>query len=480
VRALGRKLCIVSMGHITKWRPVLPWHTRLADRGVASSQYKLGVIYTTGRGVEVNHATAVDWFTKAAAQGHADAQYELGLMYLLGFGVVKNHATAVGWFTKAAEQAGERNANAQFHLGIMYMKGSGVQMNEATALDWFVKAAEQGHAEAKKHAGLMIPACTKAAEQGDVKARLKLGYMYMKGSVVEENRATAREWFIKAEQGSTYAQYILGVLAEKREVAVQWFTKAAAQGHADAQYELGRMYEKGHGVAQNNGMAAKWYAKASSQEHAHAQRALGKLDGNAKLVSMADNDYDRVRIDLTDRDANGKPTQLGDGDSVLRRFKSLWVFEADHWATYDKVGNRFIEVTGDSGGGLRWASGSVLSAKGSFAGVRATSVAEFNSGAGKFGIEKVVWKSEGMAARRHQAASAAIAKIGADVTYNIAACGKDGKNCETFVRECHDGIPVSTQANKALREEPRKTKVVVLMQEFSKTWNEVKGKLLGT
>jgi len=451
VRALGRKLCIVSMGHITKWRPVLPWHTRLADRGVASSQYKLGVIYTTGRGVEVNHATAVDWFTKAAAQGHADAQYELGLMYLLGFGVVKNHATAVGWFTKAAEQAGERNANAQFHLGIMYMKGSGVQMNEATALDWFVKAAEQGHAEAKKHAGLMIPACTKAAEQGDVKAQLKLGDMYLKGSVVEEGRATAREWF----------------------------TKAAEQGSTTAQYNLGLMYEKGHGVEQNNAMAAKWFTHAALQGHAHAQRALGKLTGNAMLVSMADNDYHRVRIDLTDCDANGKPKQLEHGDSVLRRFKSLWGIEADHWAIYDKVGNRFIEVTGDAGGGLWWASGSVLSAKGSFAAVRATSVADFNR-AGKFGIEKVVWKSESMAARRDQAASAAATKIGVDVTYNIAACGNDGKNCETFVRECHDGIPVSTQANKALREEPRKTKVVVLMQEFSKTWNEVKGKLLGT
>ena len=33
--------------------------------------------------------------------------------------------------------------------------------------------------------------------------------------------------------------------------AVQWYRKAAEEGHADAQYNIGRMYKNGWGVDRN-------------------------------------------------------------------------------------------------------------------------------------------------------------------------------------------------------------------------------------
>src|ERR1700720_3989101 len=50
------------------------------------------------------------------------------------------------------------------------------------------------------------------------------------------------------------------------EKALTWFTKGAARGNADAQNELGRMYEDGEGVAQNYALAAKWYLRAAEHD----------------------------------------------------------------------------------------------------------------------------------------------------------------------------------------------------------------------
>lgn len=53
--------------------------------------------------------------------------------------------------------------------------------------------------------------------------------------------------------------------------------ESAEQGHADAQYNLGIMYYKGKGVAQNYAEAARWYRKAAERGHSLAQRNLGRM-----------------------------------------------------------------------------------------------------------------------------------------------------------------------------------------------------------
>ena len=75
--------------------------------------------------------------------------------------------------------------------------------------------------------------------------------------------ATAlREWRTLAEQGHANAQYYLGVLYDFQKgvpqefaMAREWYEKAAAQGHAGAQNNLGGPYEFGHGVKRNDVLA---------------------------------------------------------------------------------------------------------------------------------------------------------------------------------------------------------------------------------
>ncbi|TAH01778.1 MAG: sel1 repeat family protein, partial [Sphingobacteriales bacterium] len=88
---------------------------------------------------------------------------------------------------------------------------------------------------------------SKAAEQGYARAQYNLGLMYEEG---------------------------IGVLQDKKE-AISWYFKAAEQGVADAQYNLGIMYTKGEGVLQDKKEAVNWYRKAAEQGNAKAQYKLG-------------------------------------------------------------------------------------------------------------------------------------------------------------------------------------------------------------
>src|SRR5260221_14127952 len=49
------------------------WFRKAADRGVADSQFNLGILYARGIGVEQNLAESFKWFSLAAVQGDADA-----------------------------------------------------------------------------------------------------------------------------------------------------------------------------------------------------------------------------------------------------------------------------------------------------------------------------------------------------------------------------------------------------------------------
>lgn len=93
------------------------------------------------------------------------------------------------------------------------------------------------------------------------------------------------EWSPLAEQGNAAAQYNLGLLLfqggkgvqRNDKKAVAWYRKAAEQGYADAESELGYMYEIGGGVKQNTKEAARWYRKAADQGNVNARNSLGDI-----------------------------------------------------------------------------------------------------------------------------------------------------------------------------------------------------------
>ncbi len=59
-----------------------------------------------------------------------------------------------------------------------------------------------------------------------------------------------------------YANGICEGIPQDHPTARQWYEKAAAQGNAKAQFNLGVMYYKGQGVPQNKRTAKEWVGKA--------------------------------------------------------------------------------------------------------------------------------------------------------------------------------------------------------------------------
>ena len=87
-----------------------------------------------------------------------------------------------------------------------------------------------------------------------------------------------------AEQGYADAQVNLGLLydrgrgvAKDDAEAVRWYREAAAKGHAMAQNNLGAKYLFGEGVPKNKEEAVRWFRMAAEQGNAKAKATLKEM-----------------------------------------------------------------------------------------------------------------------------------------------------------------------------------------------------------
>ncbi len=99
--------------------------------------------------------------------------------------------------------------------------------------------------------------------------------------------------------------------------AVEWYRKAAEQGYARAQCNLGWMYDNGKGVSQNDSKAVEWYRKAAEQGYATAQNNLGWMYKNGEGVEKnpetaymwfylaVTNGYEKARKGIDDLESKG-------------------------------------------------------------------------------------------------------------------------------------------------------------------------------
>jgi TPR repeat protein len=116
--------------------------------------------------------------------------------------------------------------------------------------------------------------------------------LYARGQGLPKDYRVAIQWYRRAaEQGDALAQFQLGVLyangqgvRQNYEIAGQWYRRAADQGDAVAQFNLGVRYANGQGVPQNDELAGRWYRRAAQQGHARAQSNLGVLYANGQGV----------------------------------------------------------------------------------------------------------------------------------------------------------------------------------------------------
>jgi len=104
---------------------VFRFQQQMAKRGNAESQFKLGLMYETGSGIEPSQIQAISWYIKAAEQNYKPARFN------------SNHKE---WLQQLKSDARFNEGEALFLLGQMYSEGTGVNKSLTLALSHLRKA----------------------------------------------------------------------------------------------------------------------------------------------------------------------------------------------------------------------------------------------------------------------------------------------------------------------------------------------------
>ncbi len=197
-----------------------------------------------------DYAAALPLLARAAAAGHAEAAFQLAGCYFYGHGITANRQTAVSLLQQAAD-AGHHHAC--YNL---------LQLSEADGTP--VKT--------------LLSAYTRLAETGFLPAQLRLMQYFG-----DHKHPAALHWAEKAAaQHHPAAQYYLArhyQLAPRPDPARahRLYQQAAAQGLAEAHWQLGNQYRHGQAVEKDRAQAVKHLHQAASDGLIAAQTALAEL-----------------------------------------------------------------------------------------------------------------------------------------------------------------------------------------------------------
>ena len=320
-------------------RRAVRWFEKAAQQGYAKAQCNLAMMYERGRGVVQDAEQAAEWYGCAAEQGDSKAQYRLGLLYDKGIGVAQDDNMARYWLAVAAEQGNDSAAEYLIHLAEKvltdwYHQTAGISPLAEPATGHYYDMTFDGdldyyplgiqHREGwellddyhqslvwiERHPAPEPPVTNEPvtrttdlwidpiADENDNDAwyypdltcrenhglqQDDAGYRRAVNHFTYAAQQAAASFEQAAKQGNADAQYQLGFMYETGQGveqdyrrAAQWYEKAAAQGHAQAQYQLGCLYREGLGVEENDEEAEKWWQRAAAQGVAQAHRQLEK------------------------------------------------------------------------------------------------------------------------------------------------------------------------------------------------------------
>ncbi len=283
---------------------------READLGYAQSQFKLGLAYLQGIGVEKNISTAIKWFELSAKQNYLNAEYALGRLAFSGEGMPKNYELAQTWLMQAALKG---SAKAQLLLAQLYEVGYGdidsknvITKNLIAAQTMYGLAAANNNTQAQyKLAQLYISGLL---ANGDPQAQMKdikLAYTLFEQAANKNPKAKLAVAFFNLDKKQSYNQqqqafkvaeafaskndlegklllalmYDRGVGTEvNKEKAVKLYQQLAQAGNPIAQYILGSDYALGIGTQKNILLARNYLAKASTAGLGYANYNLAVLE----------------------------------------------------------------------------------------------------------------------------------------------------------------------------------------------------------
>ncbi|MFO1242229.1 MAG: hypothetical protein U1E36_03385 [Rickettsiales bacterium] len=199
----------------------------LADAGHMPAIIFMARAYTDGIDVPQDQKKGFDLWRKAAASGDVPAMLSVSKAYAEGVGVNQNIQKAREYFDQAVANVRPEDGSSMKDIGMAFRIGRGVVPDIQKAAFWLERASNVGQVEAKKQFAELI--------------------------------------------------YVGAVAKFPPKDAIPLFEQAAAQGSADALFDLGEAYASGQAVPVDYFKAAGFYRKASNLGIAAATRALGLM-----------------------------------------------------------------------------------------------------------------------------------------------------------------------------------------------------------
>ena len=173
-----------------------------------------------------DQSNILELFDKAQ-DGDTESQYELGKLYFKGAGLKKDISKAQQWL-HAAAAGGHVRAQALLDT----ISDMGVAESAAPAAPAAPATPAASAAPAKQRSGSRVGVAAAVATIAALGVGVYLG--------VDWDADGTKAW-ARSQQESSLSD-------DDRNILI---TTAAEKGHADAQFKLGNMYDKGEGVAQN-------------------------------------------------------------------------------------------------------------------------------------------------------------------------------------------------------------------------------------
>ena len=296
-----------------------------ADQGFAPAQYNLAGLYRNGTFNSTSADEGLRYYKLAADQGYPPAQLAYGLVLLNDRRSSNGLIDGVGYIRKAADQG---NADAQTKIGELYLTGPDQIRNPTEGMRYLTLAASQGAPRAKdllaaverdrqaaerqaaqqralaeahtrqlaEQQAAQQRATDDARRQDEALARVQATAAYNN----KEYSEPFRIWTELARRGDAEAQNNLGVMydngqgvAQDYNEALHWFKAAAEKGLIPAQINVGLHYANGQGVAEDYKEAEKWLRVPAEKGQPLAQFYLGALYLDGKGFVQDDKEAER-------------------------------------------------------------------------------------------------------------------------------------------------------------------------------------------
>ena len=290
--ALFRLGTILSKGLGVKkdTKMAVVYFKRAADSGNVSAQFEYAILSAQSNSM----AEAQKYFDMALSSRDADILYQYATMLLQGKVLPKNEAEGLRYLGEAAEGG---CTQAQYEYGKMLMEGTKVPRDEPSGIRFLHQAAEKGNTDAQllysqifvARAGWEPPGEEEAmgylrlaAAQHNIDALLLYGDQNMKGKHMARNLETAKSYYGEAAYlGSTqgqckYADLLLEQRVNNEDEIMRYYKKAWDGGLIDGMVGYAEMLLNTKCKLHNEREGMNLLKKAAQQGSARAQCQLGR------------------------------------------------------------------------------------------------------------------------------------------------------------------------------------------------------------